>query len=396
VLCRLRKGTHPSIIVNATGGLSLRPWAEGPCPKGARSKGVTTLTTVLVALAVLSLLMLMHELGHFIVAKRIGVQVEEFGLGYPPRLLTLARLGGTEYTLNLIFFGAFVRLAEEGEPGALFVDKRKRDRALFLLGGSLLNFFLAVALFSVCFATGWPVAHDLAVGVNLVLPGSVAEAVGFAEDDLILEADGHEVTSAVDLIVYARSINGEVRNVTLRRDGRRLTLRLPAGGPWFTKTESRGVEIRNDAGWVETVTYAWPAAIHKAIAEAMSTVSSLFSLPIQILRGLIPVDMVRPVGPVGIAQLTGRAAREGLATGWWFPLLQLTATLSAALAATNLLPLPGFDGGRLLFIIVEALRGRRLDPYRESLVHFVGLILMLMLILIVTYYDITIPIRLGR
>jgi regulator of sigma E protease len=355
-----------------------------------------TLTTIVAAVAVLSLLTLIHELGHFIVAKRIGLHVEEFGLGYPPRLLTLARLGGTDYTLNLIFFGAFVRLAEEGEPGVLLSDKRKRERAMFLLGGPLLNLLLAVVLFSICFATGWPLAHDLAVGVNKVLPGSVAEAVGFADNDLILEADGHEVTSVLDLIVYARSIDGEVRNVTLRRNGRRLTLRLPAGGPWFTKTESRGVEIRNGAGWVETVTYPWPEAVQKAIAKAMAAVAALFALPLQILRGLVPVDMVRPVGPVGIAQLTGRAASEALAAGWWFPLLQLTATLSAALAATNLLPLPGFDGGRLLFIAIEALRGKRLDPHRESLVHFVGLILMLMLILIVTYYDITVPIHFGR
>jgi len=352
--------------------------------------------TVLAAVAILSLLTLIHELGHFVVAKRIGLNVEEFGIGYPPRLLTLARLGGTEYTLNLILFGAYVRLATEGEPGALYEDKRKRERAAFLLGGSLLNLVLAVALFGTCFATGWPVAHDLAVGVNKVIPGSVGAAVGFEDNDLILEADGREMTSVLDLIVYARSVNGEVRNVTLRRSGRRLTLRLPSGGPWFTKAESRGVEIRNGAGWVETVTYPWPEALRKGTAEAMATVASLFSLPIQILRGLIPVDMVRPVGPVGIAQLTRRAAQDALASGWWFPLLQLTATLSAALAATNLLPLPGFDGGRLLFILVEALRGKRLEPHRESLVHLVGLILMLMLILIVTYYDITIPVPFGR
>jgi len=354
------------------------------------------LTTVLAAVAVLSLLTLIHELGHFVVAKRIGLCVEEFGLGYPPRLLTVARWGGTEYTLNLIFFGAFVRLADEGEPGALFVDKSKRERSAFLLGGSLLNLLLAILLFSICFVTGWPEAHDLAVGVNRVLPGSVGQAVGFADDDVILEVDGREVTTVLDLIVYARSINGEVRSVTLRRNGRRLTLRLPAGGPWFTKVESRGVVIRNDAGWVETVTYPWPEAIQRASAEALATVTSLFYLPIQILRGLIPVDMVRPVGPVGIAQLTQRAAQEVLVTGWWFPLLQLTATLSAALAATNLLPLPGFDGGRLLFLVVEALRGRRLDPHREGLVHLVGIVLMLMLILIVTYYDVTIPISLNR
>jgi regulator of sigma E protease len=117
---------------------------------------------------------------------------------------------------------------------------------------------------------------------------------------------------------------------------------------------------------------------------------------VDVLRGLIPVDLVRPVGPVGIAQLAGRATTQGLATGWWFPLLQLTATLSGALAATNLLPLPGFDGGRLFFVLVEVLRGKRISPRRESLVHLIGLILMLMVILIVTYYDITGPIQVHR
>jgi len=354
------------------------------------------LSTLFAAIAVLSLLTFVHELGHLIIAKRAGLRVEEFGLGYPPRLLTLARIGGTEYTLNLIFFGAFVRLAEEGEPGTLFLDQRKRVRAAFLLGGSLLNFLLSVILFAICFATGWPIAHDLAVGVNKVLPGSVAMAVGFEDNDLILAADGQEVSTMLDLILYARSISGEVRTVTLRRSGRRLTLRLPAGGPWFTKPESRGVEIRNDAGWVEITSYPWPEAFTRATGEALSSVEFLFSLPIKILRGLIPVDMVRPVGPVGIAQLTRRAAQQAVNSGWWFPLLQLIATLSAALAATNLLPLPGFDGGRLLFIAIEALRGRHLEPQRENLVHFVGIILMLMLILIVTYYDVTVPLPLGR
>ena len=352
--------------------------------------------SVLAALAVLSLLTLVHELGHLLVAKRMGLRVDEFALGYPPRLFTLARHGGTEYTLNLILFGAYVRLPEEGEPGALLVDRRKRERSVFLLAGPFLNLVLSVLLFAICFATGWPEAHDLAVGVNKVLPGSVAEAVGFRDNDLILAVDGREVTSVLELIVYARSVNGDIRNATLRREGRRLTLRLPTGGPWFTKTESRGVEIRNDAGWVDIITYSWPEALRRATGEALASVTALLSLPINVLRGLIPVDMVRPVGPVGIAQLTRRAAREAMATGGWFPLLQLTATLSAALAATNLLPLPGFDGGRLLFVALEALRGRQLNPQRESMVHLLGLILMLMLILIVTYYDVTLPVRVGR
>lgn len=353
------------------------------------------MTIIVSVIVVLSLLMLVHELGHLFVAKWIGLRVEEFGLGYPPRLTTLARTGETTYTLNLIPFGAFVRLAEEGEPGTLFADKSAPLRASFLLSGPVLNLLLSALIFSICFATGWPVAHELAVGVQKVLPGSVAQAIGFEDNDLILAVDDHEVSTVLDLILYARSVNGDVRKVTLRRQGRRLTLSLPPGGPWFVKLESRGVAVRNDAGWVEIVSYSWPEAVQKGIIETLLSVSSLFLLPIKILRGLIPVDLVRPVGPVGIAQLTKLAAQQAVTSGWWFPLLQLTATLSAALAATNLLPLPGLDGGRLLLVAIEALRGKRIDPDRESLIHFVGIILMLMLILIVTYYDITAPYPFG-
>lgn len=339
--------------------------------------------------------MFVHEFGHLVMAKRIGLHVEEFGLGYPPRLITLARIGETMYTLNLIPFGAFVRLAEEGAPGTLFTDKEAHARAAFLLGGPALNLMLSVVLFSIGFVTGWPVAHDLAVGVQKVLPGSVAYAIGFEDNDLILAVDDHEVSTVLDLIVYARSVNGDIRKVTIRRHGRRLTLSLPPGGPWFVKMESRGVAVRNDAGWVEVVSYPWPEAIRRAVMETLLSVSSLFLLPIKILRGLIPVDLVRPVGPVGIAQLTGQAAQQIVTSGWWFPLLQLIATLSAALAATNLLPFPGLDGSRLLFVTLEALRGKHIDPARENLIHFVGIILMLVLVLIVTYYDVTAPYPFG-
>ena len=348
------------------------------------------MTTLIAAVLVLGLLTSVHELGHLLAAKRAGLQVDEFGLGYPPRILTLARIGGTQYTLNLIFFGAFVRLAEEGEPGTHLSDQTKRIRAMFLLGGPLLNLLLAVVLFSMCFVSGWPVAHDLAVGVK-VRPRSVAEAVGFENDDLIVAADGRRVSSTLDLILYARSVHGNVRAVTIRRRGRSFLLPLPAGAPWFVKPESRGVKLCNGAGWVESISYPWPQAIQQGLTQALTSAASLFALAFDVVRGMIPADMVRPVGPVGIAQLTSQAARQLVDTGGWFPLLHLTATLSAALAAINILPLPGLDGGRLLFIIIEALRGKRLDPSKENLIHFVGIALMLMLILVVTYHDITAP-----
>jgi len=353
------------------------------------------LSSFLAAVAVLGLLTTIHEVGHLLVAQGTGLPVEEFGLGYPPRLLTLARRNGTNYSLNCIPFGAFLRLADRGEPSALFSERSVRVRLAFLIGGPLCNWLLAIALFAVCFATGWPMAHDLAVGVNKVLPGSVAQAVGFEDDDLILAADGCEVSSVLDLILYARSVKGDLRTVTIRRHGQRQSLPLPAGGAWFVKTETRGVQLHDTAGWEEFVAYPWPTAITKAVHEATAVVSFLFTLPIDILRGLIPIDMVRPVGPVGIAQWTEQATRQAVASGGWFPILQLTATLSAALATTNLLPLPGLDGGRLLFVIIEILRGNRLDPHKENLVHFAGILLMLMLILVVTYHDISTPASLN-
>jgi RIP metalloprotease RseP len=200
----------------------------------------------------------------------------------------------------------------------------------------------------------------------------------------------------LDLIIYARSVDGDIRTVTLRRRGRRFDLNLPAGAAWFVKPETRVAQLRAAAGWEELVSYPWPQAIRRAVERTASSVGFLYSIPISLLRGLIPIDVVRPVGPVGIARLTGQAARQSAASGWWFPLLQLIATLSSALAVTNLLPLPGLDGGRLLFVGVEALRGQRLDPRRENLVHLVGLILMLMLILMVTYHDFAAPYPFGR
>ena len=354
------------------------------------------MTTILAAIAVLSLLTFVHELGHLIFAKLSGLQVDEFGLGYPPHLLTVARYGGTEFTLNLIPFGAFVRLADDEQRGSAYANATRAGRAAFLLGGPLLNVLLSLLLFATCFVSGWPILHDRAVGVNKVLPGSVAEAVGFRDNDLILAADGHRVSSMVELIVYARSVEGRVRRVTILRRGQTSSLSLPAGGPWFVKTETRGVQVRDDAGWVEITSYPWPEAIARAANETLGAVGVLFALPINILRGLVPVDMVRPVGPVGIAQLTGQATQQVASSGWWFPLLQLTATLSSALAATNLLPLPGLDGGRLLFVLVEAVRGQRIDPRRENLLHFAGIVIMLVLILIVTYYDVTVPYPFGR
>jgi regulator of sigma E protease len=117
-----------------------------------------------------------------------------------------------------------------------------------------------------------------------------------------------------------------------------------------------------------------------------------FYMPVLLIRGAMPLGDARPVGPVGIAQLTGGAVEHSLATGWWYPVFVTLGLISAALGVTNLLPLPALDGGRILFLIVEAVRGRRVDPEKEALVHFVGMALLIGLLFVVTYQDLVAPV----
>jgi len=115
------------------------------------------------------------------------------------------------------------------------------------------------------------------------------------------------------------------------------------------------------------------------------------TFPVQLIRGLIPAEMVRPVGPVGIGQLVGDAVQYSLETGRWFAVLQLMGSLSVALAVTNLLPLPGLDGGRILFVAVEAVRRKRIDPAKEGLVHLIGMLLLVALMFILIWQDLANP-----
>jgi regulator of sigma E protease len=138
--------------------------------------------------------------------------------------------------------------------------------------------------------------------------------------------------------------------------------------------------------------YPWYEAIWMGLKQTVAVIGFIFTVPVQIIKGLLPLDLARPVGPVGVGQLVGDAVQYSLDTGWWFPVAQMMATLSVALAVTNLLPLPGLDGGRILFVIIEGIRGRRLDPAKEGMVHLIGLAIMVALMLFITWQDVVNPI----
>lgn len=340
------------------------------------------ITSLIYFLIVFSLLVFAHELGHFLVAKWRGVKVEEFGFGYPPRLFTIVEIGGTELTVNAIPFGGFVRFPGENDPtvpGSL-ASQGWRVRGGVFIAGAVMNIVLAALLFGATALIGEPVPIT-GVEIIEVASGSPAEAAGMKAGDLILELDGVEITDSLALQRYTYERVGQEVSLLLEREGERIEVTLaprlqpPAGeGPM-------GIAMHTMVVGTKLVRYEAWRAIPIGVSRTFRAVGVIVLSVIYMIRGLISPEVS---GPIGIAQATGQVAQMGLPF-----LLQFTAFLSVNLALINLLPFPGLDGGRLVFVFLEALRGgRKVDPEKEGLVHLIGMFILIGLVLVVSYFDI--------
>lgn len=330
-------------------------------------------------------LILFHELGHFIAARLTGVRVDEFGLGFPPRLLTLFRAGGTRFTLNLIPLGGFVRPVGEDDPtvpGGL-ASASKRVRFAVVSAGALTNLIIAWLVLAAGFAGGWPDR----VAISLVVEGSPAEQSGLLAGDVVLEADGHTIHYQVQLAQAVVDHLGEPLSLTVQRDSSELELVITPRTEWPEDQGPMGVELT-----ILEVQYAPLAALVRAGQEVGLYVQDTLLLPSRILRGEIPLAAARPIGLVGLKQISDRAVEVAQQAQRWTPLIHLTAAISVALGVSNLLPLPALDGGRLMFILIEAVRGRRLSPEREGRAHIIGFVVLLTLMVVINALDILYPV----
>jgi regulator of sigma E protease len=342
-------------------------------------------------LIVLTPIVIIHELGHFWAAKLCKIRVDEFGFGLPPRMLKIAERNGTIYSLNWIPVGGFVRPAGEDDPsvpGGL-ASASKRARVFVLAAGAGANFIFAILLFWVALVIGPP-----AVAIESVEPDSPAAAAGLLAGDTVREVNGQRVDNANLLINAIYDNAGEPVALLVRRNGEDLNLTVVPRRTGEFDPETQGpLGVRlTVASNGERVSQGPVEAIGGAFGSLWEYISLYGRLPGMLINGEITAQEARPVSIVGISQIAGAAAETSVSSGNLYPLLSMAAFISVALGLTNLLPIPALDGGRILFVLIEAVRGRRVEPEREGMVHVIGMLVLLGLMALMIVQDIINPV----
>ena len=363
------------------------------------------LTTILAFIIIFSILVLVHEWGHFYFARRAGIKVEEFGIGLPPRARTFYKdKKGTIYSLNWIPFGGFVRLYGEdiSDPKVLrsknsFASKSIGKRSLVICAGVIMNFVLAWVLLSVALTVGMkPVLvseSDLqkaseaglievqdVLYVSEIKPDSPLAETDLQPGDLVVRVNGQPVPQAEDLSKWISP--GRPVQLTILRDGNEGALTVVPD-----ENGKLGFAISNAPYVLFIKDLKYP--FYRAPLEAAKEVGRLSWLTLNML-GDVVVSLVAKLtvpegvaGPVGIAKLTSQFMQEGV-----IAMMQFLALLSISLGVINIMPFPALDGGRFLFIIFEVISGKRPSPKWEAMIHGIGFILLLLLIFVITWNDI--------
>ncbi len=338
--------------------------------------------TILAFIGLLAVLILSHELGHFIAAKSSGIKVLEFGFGFPPRLFSIKR-GETVYSLNLLPFGGFVRLLGEEDPtlpGSL-ASKSIATRFIVLSAGSIMNILVPVVFFSLSLAIPHNAVTEKVV-VEKVAPASPAYIAGIEPGDIILKINNRPVKNRGDAGYFIRLNLGSETTILIQKPSLELK-EMKVIPRWNPPPEQGAIGIVVTGVGSTIIHQSYPVwkAIPLGIRQCWE-ILVLFRNEVMswFIRGKLP----QLAGPVGIAQVTGEVAKAGIS-----PLMQLAALISLNLAIINLFPFPGLDGGRLIFVFLEWLRrGKRISPKKEGLVHLVGFIILIGVIFAVTYHDI--------
>lgn len=356
---------------------------------------------ILIFILVLVILIVVHELGHFVAAKLSGMRVDEFGLGYPPRALVIATKGETTYTLNWLPFGGFVKIfgedLESPQAPRSFSSKPRLLQAIVLVAGVAMNFLLAYVLLTSALLMGTPralapeeipYAKNAELAVAAALPGSPADMAGLMPGDSIISAtDQNAVWKGSDPEAFTQFVAqsaGHAITLEMKRNGGTLALEATPRQGVVASDPSRyalGVQVATigvvPLSFIESVTQGARLTWEITKATAVGLAQFFWSL------FTFSANLSQVSGPVGIAQAVGSASSAGFGN-----LLSLMSIISINLALINLIPIPALDGGRLLFVIIESIIRRPIKASVANGINSVGFALLLLLMVVVTANDI--------
>ncbi len=334
---------------------------------------------VIFVIIFLSILIIVHELGHFFAAKKFGLLVEEFGIGLPPRIWG-KKIGETTYSINALPIGGFVKIygengeeKKEGEKDRSFSSLKIWKRAVVLFAGVFMNFILGWLVISIVFFIGIPQAIFIAD----VAQSSPAEKIGLIAGDKI--TNFYELD---ELIKYINNNKGQIVNLEIERSGKALNVQaIPRVSPPEGQG-ALGVALVEGGSPRMGIFSSFYEGLKSSAEITKAIVLAIFNLIKLAFIGEATMEAV--AGPVGIVKITAQAGTLGFVY-----LLQLLALISLNLAVINLFPFPALDGGRLLFLAIEKIKGSPLNRKFEQIVNATGMALLLLLMLLITINDIT-------
>jgi len=375
--------------------------------------------TIITFIIVFSLLIFVHELGHFWMARRFGVKAEEFGFGFPPRIFGFQFLKGSKkwrfirgsgeakvepgeenfptstiYSLNWVPLGGFVKI--KGENGEnenetdSFASRKIWQRAIILSAGVGMNIILAAFLISIGLMIGLPQSldninpsakvSDRKIQIAEILPDSPAGEAGLMVGDIILDINGQQLASEAELLQLVDKQTGNELAYNIKRGSEDLVYRVTPEIRQETGRGGIGIAIVSTG----LVRLPWYLAIFEGVKTTAILVWAIILAFYDLLAGLIVGQGLSAdvAGPIGIAALTGQVAEMG-----FIYILQFTALLSINLAIINFFPFPALDGGRVLFLIIEKIKGSPVKREVEAVIHNIGFSLLMILVLIVTFKD---------
>ncbi len=357
--------------------------------------------TALIFLGVLFLLILVHEWGHFIVAKKVGMKVEEFGIGFPPKIFGYKK-GETEYTFNIFPIGGFVRIFGENPQEVVDADDKERSfsarprwaQALVLVAGVVMNVGLAWMLYIGVFMIGSPSAvSESDAGPEAVLtvvslsansPAQEAIPMGVTITEISFQDEVFVIENPSQLSEAVSSSQGEPLQVTYTHNNQEETTTVtPVQG--LIEQEPDRYAIGVQAVLIEFIQYGFFTSIVMASQQTIEMLSLIVTSIADLLYNTVvgQADFSQVAGPIGIYNLVGDAASIGMVS-----LMMFTAIISLNLAVINLFPFPALDGGRLIIVGIESVIRRDIDPIWVGRLNLIGFILLITLMIAVTYNDI--------